>query len=166
MGRILYEFGGFQMDPERRVLSRGGAPVPLTPKAFDILLLLVERRGEVVGKDQLMALAWPDVAVEENNLTRNISTVRKSLGESPGEHDYIVTVPGRGYRFVAEVSELGEGGGPTTAGTPAVGALTRDRLRVSPDPLRSLRSPPQRPSRAFAPCATRVKRGRRRRSPP
>jgi eukaryotic-like serine/threonine-protein kinase len=101
----LYTFGSFQLYSGRRLLLRDGQPVPLTPKTFDTLLGLVENRGRVVTKDELMAHVWSDTAVEESGLTRNISVLRKALGESPEEHRYIVTVPGSGYRFVADVSE-------------------------------------------------------------
>jgi DNA-binding winged helix-turn-helix (wHTH) protein/TolB-like protein len=77
--------------------------VPLKPKVFDTLLVLVENSGRVVDKEELMQLIWPDVAVEENNLTQNISAIRKSLGDRQNEHRYVLTVPGRGYRFVADV---------------------------------------------------------------
>ena len=77
--------------------------VALTPKAFDILLILVRNRGRVVEKDELMRLVWPGTVVEENNLTRNISSLRKALGEGPNDHRFIVTVPGRGYQFAAVI---------------------------------------------------------------
>jgi len=101
----LYDFGLFRIDVSRRLLLRHGEVVPLTPKAFDILLILVQNRDRVIEKDELMKLVWPDTAVEENNLTRNISSLRRALGERPNEHRYIVTIPGRGYRFTAEVPE-------------------------------------------------------------
>jgi TolB-like protein/DNA-binding winged helix-turn-helix (wHTH) protein/cytochrome c-type biogenesis protein CcmH/NrfG len=101
----FYEFDAFRVDAQKRLLLRDGDAVPLTPKAFDILLALLERHGEVLSKEELMQAVWPDVAVEENNLTRNISTLRKALGEKPDEHRYVVTLPGSGYRFVAAVSE-------------------------------------------------------------
>src|ERR1700682_2283363 len=109
-GRVkhCYEFGPFRVDPGKRLLLRGGEPVSLTPKAFEILLLLVERQGEVLLKEELMESIWRDTVVEEGNLNRNISTLRKVLGESPSDHRYIVTVPGHGYRFVADVEEAGE----------------------------------------------------------
>src|SRR5207237_7019095 len=91
------------VDAARRLLEREGRPVRLTAKAFDILLLLLEERGRLVGKDELMRRIWPDAVVEENNLTVNVSALRKALGESRGERRYVVTVPGRGYQFVAEV---------------------------------------------------------------
>jgi DNA-binding winged helix-turn-helix (wHTH) protein/Tfp pilus assembly protein PilF len=100
----IYEFGGFRLDASKRLLLRGGGEVvSLTPKVFDTLLYLVERGGVVVDKDELMRMVWPDTVVEENNLNQNISALRRALGESRGEHRYILTVPGRGYRFVADV---------------------------------------------------------------
>ena len=101
-----YEFGGFRVDPLRRVLLRDKQIVPLTPKLFDILLVLVQNSGRALDKDELMRMVWPDTVVEENNLTRNVSSLRRVLGETPGEHNYVVTVPGHGYRFVADVREL------------------------------------------------------------
>jgi DNA-binding winged helix-turn-helix (wHTH) protein/Flp pilus assembly protein TadD len=102
----LYQFGPFVLNPRKRIVLRDNQLVPLTPKCFDILLVLVENRGEVMVKDELMDSVWQDTVVEEGNLNRNISTLRKALGESPNDHRYIVTVPGRGYRFVAEVQEV------------------------------------------------------------
>lgn len=99
----IYEFGDFCLDASKRLLLRGGAPVPLTPKVFDTLLYLVAHTRTVLSKDELMAAVWPDTVVEENNLGQNISKLRGVLGESRGENRYIVTVPGRGYRFVADV---------------------------------------------------------------
>jgi eukaryotic-like serine/threonine-protein kinase len=101
----LYEFGPFALNPLKRIALRNGEPLALTPKCFDILLMFVERPGEVLVKEELLESIWPDTVVEEGNLNRNISTIRKVLGESPNDHRYIVTVPGRGYRFVAEVRE-------------------------------------------------------------
>jgi TolB-like protein/DNA-binding winged helix-turn-helix (wHTH) protein len=103
----FYEFGPFRVDAQKRLLLHEGEPVPLTPKAFDILLVMLARHGEALGKEELMQAVWPDVAVEENNLTRNISTLRKALGEKPNEHRYVVTIPGNGYRFVAAVRTTG-----------------------------------------------------------
>lgn len=99
----VYEFDGFQLDTEKRLLSRAGAPIPLTPRVFETLLYLVEHSGVVLAKERLMEAVWPDSIVEENNLTQNISALRRVFGETPGSHRYIVTVPGRGYRFVANV---------------------------------------------------------------
>ncbi|MEK7830418.1 MAG: tetratricopeptide repeat protein [Acidobacteriota bacterium] len=101
----LFDFDLFRVDAQKRLLTRAGEVLPLTPKAFDTLLALVEKRGRVIEKDELMQSVWPDTIVEESALSRNIYLLRKALGESPDEHRFIVTVPGRGYRFVAEVTE-------------------------------------------------------------
>jgi Tol biopolymer transport system component/DNA-binding winged helix-turn-helix (wHTH) protein len=105
----LCEFGPFRLDPVKRLLLRNGEAVAISPKAFDVLLTLVESGGEVVSKDDLMKRVWPDSFVEEGNLTYNISLLRRALGERANEHQYIVTVPGRGYRFVAAVCETHDG---------------------------------------------------------
>ena len=102
----FYAFDHFLVDAVKCVLVRDGQPVPLTPKAFEILLVLLRQPGRVLKKEELIQLVWPDAFVEENNLPRNISALRKALGEEPTEHKYIVTVPGQGYRFVADVREL------------------------------------------------------------
>ena len=101
----VYEFGPFHLDATRRVLLKEGEPVKLFPKEFDTLLVLVENNGELVEKDDLMHRVWQDAIVEDSNLTTNISHLRKILGERRNRHDYIVTVPGRGYRFVAGVRQ-------------------------------------------------------------
>ena len=102
----LYEFGEFKLDAAERVLQRGNEPVPLTQKAFETLLVLVQRSGHVVEKDELMKQVWADAFVEEANLARNVWTLRKALGDDEREHHYIETVPKLGYRFVAPVREL------------------------------------------------------------
>ena len=102
----LYEFGPFSLDAAERILFRDGQPMPLTPKAFDLLLVLVENSGHLVGKDELMQRLWPGAFVEEANLPNNISLLRKALGDDTSGHQYIETVPRRGYRFVAKVMEL------------------------------------------------------------
>ncbi|HKV33459.1 MAG TPA: winged helix-turn-helix domain-containing protein [Pyrinomonadaceae bacterium] len=120
---LSYEFGRFRLNVAERVLSRDGEVVPLTPKVLDILLTLVEHRGQVVSKEDLMKRVWPDTFVEEGNLTQNISLLRKALGESPGGVQFIETVPRRGYRFVAPINEtLGEKANETTAYAPVVSA--------------------------------------------
>jgi Tol biopolymer transport system component/DNA-binding winged helix-turn-helix (wHTH) protein len=102
-----YRFNGFRVDPARRLLfGADGEPVPLKPKVFDTLLYLVERPGELVGKQALLEAVWPHVVVEENNLNKAISTLRAVLGETRDEHRFIVTEPGRGYRFVASVEAV------------------------------------------------------------
>src|SRR5256885_16517970 len=102
----LYEFDSFRIDARKRRLLRDGEVLPLTPKAFDTLLALIANHGRVMEKDELMQAIWTDTIVEESALSRNIYLLRKALGESPDQHRYIVTVPGRGYRFVAGVSEI------------------------------------------------------------
>jgi DNA-binding winged helix-turn-helix (wHTH) protein/tetratricopeptide (TPR) repeat protein len=104
----FYEFGPFRIDITDRVLFRDTMPVPLTPKAFDTLLVLVEAAGRILEKDDLMKMVWPDTIVEENNLTQNVSALRKALGQGVGEKPYIETLPRRGYRFVAAVRERWE----------------------------------------------------------
>jgi TolB-like protein/DNA-binding winged helix-turn-helix (wHTH) protein/Tfp pilus assembly protein PilF len=99
----VYEFGDFRLDAGKRLLWRADMRVPLTPRVFETLLYLVEHHDTVLDKERLMEAIWPDSIVEENNLTQNISTLRRVFGETPGSHHYIVTVPGRGYRFVAEI---------------------------------------------------------------
>ena len=102
----LYKFGNFQVDTIKRVLQRDDVPVQLPSKAFDVLLALVDHNQDVMDKDELMRLVWGERIVEENNLTRHISTLRKVLDETPNDHRYIVTVPGRGYKFVAQVERI------------------------------------------------------------
>jgi len=112
----FYAFDNFVVDAGKSVLSREGQSVPLTPKAFEILLVLVRNPGRVLKKEELIEEVWPDAFVDENNLPRNISSLRKALGEGPAEHKYIVTLPGQGYRFVAEVRHLDSpNGAPTRA---------------------------------------------------
>ena len=116
----VYQFGPFQLLPNERLLLRGENVVELPPKVFDTLVMLVRERGHVVGKNEIMRAIWPDSFVEESNLTRNISVLRKALN-SDNPHHYIDTVPKVGYRFVAEVHEHGE----QTADTAI------ERLRIS-----------------------------------
>ena len=100
----VYVFDRFRLDGAKRLLfDPAAAPLPLMPKAFDILFYLVTNSGRVVGKDELMSAVWPDTIVEENNLTQNISAIRRILGEKHGENRFIATIPGRGYKFVAKV---------------------------------------------------------------
>ncbi|MBC7932597.1 MAG: winged helix-turn-helix domain-containing protein [Rubrivivax sp.] len=99
----LYEFGPFRLDPALPLLLRGGEPVALPPKALETLVALVERGGRVVSREELIETVWPDVEVEENNLSVNVSILRKALGEANGGEKYIETVPRRGYCFTAPV---------------------------------------------------------------
>jgi len=121
----FYLFGAFRIDVIERVLFGERGAVPLTPKVFDTLLLLVENNNHVLGKQELIERIWPDSFVEDNNLAQNISILRKALGQSPGGQDYIQTVPKRGYRFVAEVREDWEEGAPVV-----VRERTRSRIVV------------------------------------
>src|SRR2546422_4144434 len=100
----IYEFGDFRLDASKHLLlKRDGEPVPLTPKVFETLLYLLQHRGTGLAKEELMKAIWPDTIVEENNLSHNISVLRRVFGEVRAGHRYIVTVPRWGYRFVAEV---------------------------------------------------------------
>jgi Tol biopolymer transport system component/DNA-binding winged helix-turn-helix (wHTH) protein len=106
-----YEFGAFRLDPAERVLARNGERISLPPKAFDTLLILVQHGGHVLGKDELIKTLWPDSFVEENNLTQQISQLRRALGEGADGQSYIETVPKLGYRFLPEVREILDGEG-------------------------------------------------------
>ena len=108
--RIVYEFGPFQMDPDKQILLRGNDPVAVTPKAFETLLVLVRRSREIVSKEELLKEVWPNSFVEESNLSQNIFLLRKALGDTAENRQYIVTLPGRGYRFAATVRTVTEHG--------------------------------------------------------
>ena len=107
-----YRFGNHELDGQRRTLSTSEGAVAITGRVFDLLLYLVENAERVVPKSELMDAVWKDVVVEENNLTQTISTLRKTLGDTPDEPRFVVTVPGRGYRFIAPLT-------PENAGVPA-----------------------------------------------
>ena len=100
-----YDFGPFSLSSGKRLLFRDGVPVSVAPKVLETLLVLVEHRDRVVTKDELLERVWSGTVVEEGGLARNISVLRKALGERPDDHQYVVTVPGQGYRFVADVRE-------------------------------------------------------------
>ena len=100
--KACYEFGPFRLHVSEHVLLRQGRPVPLTPKVFEVLRVLVQNSGHLVEKEELLKEIWPDSFVEEANLNRSVSILRKALGEDPS--GYIQTVPKRGYRFVAPVT--------------------------------------------------------------
>ena len=126
----VYEFGDFRLDAEKRQLSRrDGTWLPLTPRVFATLLFLVENAAQVLDKEQLMAAVWPDSIVEENNLTQNISTLRRLFGDSPAAPRFIVTVPGRGYRFSAPVTSAA---GLTNSPAPAAAHRTIAVLPFKP----------------------------------
>jgi DNA-binding winged helix-turn-helix (wHTH) protein/TolB-like protein/Flp pilus assembly protein TadD len=114
----LYEFGPFHLDPTQRVLRRAEEHIRLSPKIFDLLLFLVQRRGHLVQKEEIINHVWPDSFVEQGNLTNNISILRKELGDTGKDPTYIETVPKHGYRFVASVN-VRESGPVKTAPRPA-----------------------------------------------
>src|SRR5687768_16965054 len=101
----FYEFANFRLDHSQKVLLRDGKPVPLTPKVFDTLEILLENTGQLLEKDELMQKIWQDSFVEESNLTSNIKMLRKALGDDAAKPRFIETVQRRGYRFIAEVRE-------------------------------------------------------------
>src|SRR5438874_9951300 len=102
---LYYAFGAFRLEAAEKVLYESDRPVPLTPKAVETLLALVERHGHLVTKEELLRIVWPDTFVEENNLAQNISMLRRVLGENASGGTVIETVPKRGYRFVGTVTE-------------------------------------------------------------
>ena len=108
-GSSIHEFGSFRLDSAERLLLRAGQPVSMTPKAFDLLVYLVEHAGRLVTKQALMSALWPDTFVEEANLTFTVSALRKALGDGQDGEQFIQTVPTRGYRFVGPVSNVGMG---------------------------------------------------------
>ena len=109
MPRIIYEFGPFRLDAHRHALSRSGQPVSLPPKAFEILLLLLENRDNLLSKTDLLSRVWPNAFVEENNLAQHVSLLRKTLGENHEKPLYVETVPRVGYRFIGEVRMVESG---------------------------------------------------------
>ncbi|HKA19107.1 MAG TPA: alpha/beta fold hydrolase [Blastocatellia bacterium] len=138
--QVLYEFGPFRLNPAQQLLAEGTKRVPLTPKAFQILLALVESQGQILSKEELLQKVWPDTFVEEATLAQNVFTLRKVLKDDRGTSHYIETVPKRGYRFVARVTEiaskaLGPGPEGRHAGTPARQDIrfcsTRDGVRIA-----------------------------------
>ena len=108
--KVVYEFGPFRMDPDKQVLLRDGQLIAVTPKTFETLLVLVRRGREVVSKEELLKEVWPDSFVEEANLSQHIFKLRKALGDTLEGERYIVTLPGRGYRFAVPVRTITEGG--------------------------------------------------------
>jgi TolB-like protein/DNA-binding winged helix-turn-helix (wHTH) protein/cytochrome c-type biogenesis protein CcmH/NrfG len=104
----IYEFGAYQLDTDEKVLVRDGHPVALPPKDLETLIVLVEKAGHIVGKEELLEKVWPGVFIEENNLARRVFNLRQVLGEGPDGRKYIETVPKRGYRFVGSVRQLGD----------------------------------------------------------
>src|SRR6266576_1041315 len=142
-GKHLYEFGPFRLDPAERLLLRNGQTVPLAPKAFDTLLLLVENSGHLLTKDELMKHLWPETFVEEVNLAQNISALRRALDDKDGGAHYIETVAKGGYRFTAETrkSFLEAPRTPTKDAEPAVVPVVRSEERRVGKECRSRWSP-------------------------
>src|SRR5215213_3345742 len=101
----IYTFGGFRLDTAEHTLRHGAEPIPLTHKAIELLILLVERRGQTLTKNELMDALWRDTYVDENNLAVTVMMLRKAFGETAFDKKFIETVPKRGYRFVAETEE-------------------------------------------------------------
>lgn len=124
----LYEFGTYRLDAVERVLLRDGQPVTLPPKDLETLLVLVERAGHIVEKEELLEKVWPGVFVEEGNLARHIFNLRQVLGDSPDGRKYIETIPKRGYRFVTAVREDGD---PTAARPPTQQVSEQDESAAS-----------------------------------
>jgi len=140
--RPIYEFGRFRLELSEHVLLRDGHPVPLTPKNFDVLRVLVQNGGHLVEKERLLKEVWPDSFVEEGALNRSVSILRKALGEGPSGPKFIETIPKRGYRFVATFRECLDGSstftiepaGRTVVGLEAAHADSRPRPNASAAP--------------------------------
>src|SRR5271167_5065151 len=113
----FYEFGPFRVDPAQRVLLRDDRLVALQPKAFEMLLFLVRNPGRLITKEELLSAIWPELVVEESNLSQNIFLLRKALGDGQDGHRCIVTLPRRGYQF-AEAVHVRQNGAATTVGSP------------------------------------------------
>ena len=144
MGGKSYSFGPFRLLPSEHLVLRGDTAIPLAPKSFDLLVVLVARHGQLLTRDELMQAIWPDSFVEEINLTVNISLLRKALGEQPDGRQYIATVPKRGYRFDAPVTESGlaaEAGSPFASLPPSPPATS-----LESDPTPSAPTEGQSPS--------------------
>src|SRR4030095_6055110 len=131
--RCIYEFGHFRLNEKERLLFREGKPVPLTPKVFDLLLLLVKRSNSLVEKETILSEIWPDAFVEEANLSVNVATLRKALCEGINEPQYIETVPKRGYRFLARVRKR-------KAESDRSEAAAQSSIHISPQPGRPAQS--------------------------
>ena len=143
--RQFYEFGAFRIDIALSRLERAGEPVPLPPKAFDLLLLLARNTDRVMTKAELMEALWPNTFVEEANLTQHVYTLRKALGDLPNGQPFIETVPRRGYRLAASVREV-------IAAAPA-GAAAGEGIR-----------PPSEPSTTFLATSSIAPEGERKRA--
>lgn len=151
-GRRLLRFDDFVVDPKSRSVWRDGAPVPLTPKVFSVLLALMRKRGEVITKEELIETVWSGSFVTEANLTQSVSTLRKALGERANDRRYIVTVPGQGYCFAAPVAEVAgdpppEAGPPPSPPSPELEERTAELPAAQCPPATTAVPPARRPSR-------------------
>jgi DNA-binding winged helix-turn-helix (wHTH) protein/TolB-like protein/tetratricopeptide (TPR) repeat protein len=147
----LYRFGPFELDPAERLLSSDGRAVPLSPKAFDMLVVLVERGGHLCKREELMSVLWPDSFVEEGNLSVTVSSLRKVLHDDCGQPSYIETVSKRGYRFVASVSHVVERNDPE----PAIETAPQEQVIAGQKESETARAP-KALSRRFATLAVVV----------
>lgn len=136
----VYEFHGFRLEEAQLRLLYRDQPVPLKPKILDLLLFLIQKRGQLIDKNELMKEVWPDAIVEENNITVSMSILRKALGEGRDGRQFIETVPRRGYRFVAEVTELAE---PPVKPAPVVESYQPVEIEPEDEPIDSLAVIPQ-----------------------
>lgn len=143
----VYAFGDFRLNTLERVLENAGHPISVVPKALDVLIVLVENRGRIVEKEDLMRKVWPETFVEDNNLAFNVSVLRKLFGETGAAQHYIETVPKRGYRFIADVVEIPE------KELPGISAVAGDLAGKSAPPNGAvhLPEPLHRPSRFARP---------------
>jgi DNA-binding winged helix-turn-helix (wHTH) protein len=137
----LYKFGKFRFDPASHLLLSEDGAIALTPKAFDVLLVLVENGMRLTTKEELMTKVWPDSFVEEANLTVTVSALRKALGETTDGKRYIETVPKKGYRFVATINEVKEDAAENDPGKEIV-ARSDERGPLSLSALETLRAEP------------------------
>src|SRR5215213_3762055 len=165
----LYEFGPFAVDVSERLLRREGQAVALTPKVFDTLLVLLQSKGRVVGKDELMQRLWPDTLVEEGSLSQNIFLLRRALGEGTSEPRYVETLPKRGYRFVADVREVAyaeeeseanadaRGASDAPAVVAEAGAPAAGRNQTEPARVEAIR--PKWPRYVYVACAVLILAG-------
>jgi len=149
--RTTYRFGEFTVDPHRRVMMRAGEVVQLASKAFDLLLVLLESEGRELSKDELMSRIWRDQIVEDANLTVTMAQLRKALGEKASDHRFIVTIPGRGYRFVGELRREGpsitDAAAPLLVAEPEKTTALEDERR-NPGALAEAPAPPSAPTEA------------------
>lgn len=150
LDETVYQFENYELDPQQRTLSRSGGIIPLTPKVFDTLLVMVKNGGRVMNKDELMTEVWPDTVVEEVNLAHNISMIRRALNQKAGENRFIVTVPGRGYSFVAKVTEIEPDRLPPDK-TAFEYELTRSRLIIEEETAADEASSPLYESELYSP---------------